>query len=48
MRLVLTLVACALLAGCDHLYGGVDGGGRHDRSLAPAAHSTAIAAPVPA
>lgn len=36
MRLVLILVTCALLGGCDHLYGGFDGGGRRDRTLEPA------------
>lgn len=41
MRLVLTLVTCALLGGCDHLYGGFDGGRpvSHERAskLAPKA-----------
>jgi hypothetical protein len=33
MRLVLALIACGLLAGCDHLYGGVDGGAKPDRLI---------------
>jgi hypothetical protein len=38
MRLALALLACALLGGCDHLYGGFDGGGRHNRTLEPVRH----------
>jgi hypothetical protein len=31
MRWIVALLACALLAGCDHMYGGLDGGRSHDK-----------------
>ena len=36
MRLALTLAICALLGGCDHLYGGFDGGRPVSHERAPA------------
>ncbi|MDB5417200.1 MAG: hypothetical protein JWP86_81 [Phenylobacterium sp.] len=45
MRWVLIFVTCALLAGCDHLYGGFDGGRAVSRERAPEpAHISPVAA----